>query len=129
MSEEIENASKESASVVRPRWQGESLYEGGRRALMLCFFAIFVLIAHQKLFGGYQRSKAKLIVLMCLAPVVLLGGLCCFIGWWRMKLAGAFVRPEIVEPSEPDEPVVEERRSRRRREEDAELLPWQRRDR
>lgn len=88
--------------------------------MMLSFMAIFLLIAHQKFFTGYLRSKEKLIVLMIIAPFVILGGVCAFVGWWRMRSAGAFASAGIKE-----EKIARER-SRRRERRDAELLPWQR---
>jgi hypothetical protein len=117
-------ASSEASVADQPVtvWPGEKLYGLGRKMLMLCFFGIFLLIAHQRFFTGYLRSKPKLIMLMIIAPFVVVGGCCCLIGWWQMKLAGAFVRPGVAEEQ------VEQKRERRRREE-SDLLPWQRRDR
>ena len=88
---------------------------------MLCFLVVFCLIAHQKFFTGYLRSKEKLIMLMGVAPFVLAGGVLCFVGGARMRAAGAFARPKLTEE-------VRRREAQRRRERaEADLLPWQRR--
>lgn len=113
---------------------GERLYEGARRVLFLCFFAIFILTAHQHLFAGHRRSKAKLIILMCLAPIILLCGLGSAIGWWQMRRAGAFDRrhehePDERKPERKPERKQEKREKRKERRDGPELLPWQRRDR
>lgn len=124
MMEPVEKASSErdaGSEAGRPGWPGQKAYELGRRTLMLCFLAVFCLIAHQKFFTGYVRSKEKLILLMGVAPFVLAGGILCFVGWWRMRAAGAFVAPKVAEE-------VRRRESQRRRERaEADLLPWQRR--
>ena len=113
---------------------GELLYERSRRILFLCFFAIFILTAHQHLFAGQQRSKLKLIVLMCLAPIVIGSGLGGAAGWWIMRRARAFKRPETGEKVKPAVKVkqrrpVAKREKRKERRDGRDLLPWQRRDR
>jgi hypothetical protein len=101
-------------------WPGFKLYEVGRKILMASFFVIFLLIAHQKFFTGYRRSKVKLVLLMCVAPFVLAGGICCLVGWWQMELSGAFAGGGLEKERK------ERDRERRRRKEESNLLPWQR---
>jgi len=116
----MEDAQKDISQGARA-WPGDRLYRLGRQILMFSFLALFLLIAHQKFFTGYRRSKEKLMILMIIGPFVPVGGVCAFAGWWRMRSAGAFSRRSVAEEGEQRE------RERRRQRQDAELLPWQRR--
>ena len=124
-------APAEMAEIPRNSYPGERLHEGSRRVLFLCFFAIFILTAHQHLFAGHQRSKVKLIILMGLAPIIIGSGLCGAIGWWMMRGAGAF-KNEAPKKSKTKEtipdPPIKKREKRKARRDGPELLPWQRRD-
>ena len=123
MRSELENQTEETAKSNPDVWPGEVLYETGRKLLMISFFTIFLLIAHQKFYTGYLHSKGKLVALMCVAPFVIGGGFCCVIGWWRMKLTGGFDGPATEVEEE------EKRKIRRQRRDADDLLPWQRRPR
>lgn len=129
MPEETDNEERaeETLSEARALYPGEKLYENSRRVLFLVFFSVFLLTAHQHFFTPLQRSKTKLIILLCLLPFLLIGGLCCAIGWWKMRLAGAF---NSAEKDEDQGESGSGRRQGRRRErgDGLERLPWQRRD-
>mgnify|MGYP001354241893 CR=1 FL=1 len=131
----IPEANEEVVGVTtgeeRSLFPGERLYGASRRVLFLCFFAVFILTAHQHLFAGHQRSKIKLIILMCLAPLVIGSGLCALIGWWQMRRAGAFPQSTAVEAEgqeNKNEKSDKKRSHRRERRDGSELLPWQRRE-
>jgi len=120
-----ERADDVSTEVVA-LYPGEKLYEYSRRVLFLVFFSVFLLTAHQHFFTPLQRSKTKLIILLCLLPFLLIGGLCCAIGWWKMRLAGAFKQSDKDDGK--GESGGDRRQSRRERGDGLERLPWQRRD-
>jgi len=120
-----ERADDVSTEVVA-LYPGEKLYEYSRRVLFLVFFSVFLLTAHQHFFTPLQRSKTKLIILLCLLPFLLIGGLCCAIGWWKMRLAGAFKQSDKDDGK--GEAGGDRRQSRRERGDGLERLPWQRRD-
>lgn len=108
---------------------GERLYENSRRVLFLCFFTVFLLTAHQHFFTPLQRSKTKLIMLLCILPFLVIGGLCCAFGWWKMRRAGAFRTTHSDRKERSSSGGRGEGKRRRDHGDDLELLPWQRRDR
>lgn len=122
-----EERAEETPSEVRALYPGEKLYENSRRVLFLVFFSVFLLTAHQHFFTPLQRSKTKLIILLCLLPFLLIGGLCCAIGWWKMRRAGAFKQTKD-DDGRGDSDRDRRQRGRREREDGLERLPWQRRD-
>ncbi len=128
MADEPTSADAGTNAVNADLYPGEKLHENSRRVLFLCFFALFILTAHQHFFTPLQRSKTKLIILLCLLPVLLVAGLCCAIGWWQMRRAGAF-KSEGPERDQGEDSGRSGKKRRRDRGDGPELLPWQRRER